>query len=94
MLARLKAGAVNDLDLFDPVSTLATAINGLRLTVVNRAVAEGQSANIRELDEDVVDGPEAVLTESSQAIREIEATVMALGRHCRKHCHACSRPDH
>ena len=48
--------------------------------MVNRAIAEGQSANIRELDEDVVDGPEAVLTESSQAIREIEATVVRLTR--------------
>jgi chromosome segregation ATPase len=78
LLARLKAGAVNDLDLFDPVGTLATAINGLRTTVVNRAVAEGQQANVRELDEDVLDGPETVLTEASQAIREIEATVVRL----------------
>ena len=78
VLARLKAGAVGDLDLFDPIGTLATAINGLRTTVVHRAVSEGQQANIREVDEDVLDGLEPVLLESTQAIREIEATVVRL----------------
>ena len=74
----MKSGSVSDIDLVDPVGTLAEAINGLRDTVVARAVHDGQKVNVRELDADFITEPAPVLNDAAQAVREIEASVVKI----------------